>query len=267
MADPKSGKEAVMKRRRTLVALAALVVLGASAGVIHAITNGVPDGDGHPYVGALFFPETGVLCSGSLIAPTVVLTAGHCTYGATYALVTFESDFFSSGFPLASAEVHTHPGFSWNWQGLLGWDSVDVGVVILAEAQAGPTAALPTVGLVDSLPMKTPVDIVGYGVQYKAPVSGPPRGRWMLDGKRYYAPSQIVASENLNSDVWLKLTANPAQGKGGICFGDSGGPDLLGNTILATNSFVANGNCTGVTYGARIDNADVLDWVSEFLTP
>jgi hypothetical protein len=270
-----------MKRRPVLVALAMLAVVWASVGVVRAITNGVPDRDHHPYVGLLFFYVEGNenpqwFCSGSLIAPTVVLTAGHCTNGAAKAKVWFESDVSTvEGFPLddvgiwsADDGVKTHPGFSWNWQGMLGWAAIETGVVILAEPVFDKGfAELPTAGLVDRQRMKTSVDIVGYGGQAKLQISGPPGGRWTENGMRYYAPSQIVASNNLNSDMWLKLTADPGQGKGGICFGDSGGPDLLGgtNTILATNSFGANANCAGVAYSNRVDRTVVLNWVKTFL--
>jgi hypothetical protein len=83
------------------------------------------------------------------------------------------------------------------------------------------------------------------------------------DVTRYYVPAELVASKHVHSDEYIKLTANPAQGKGGTCFGDSGGPDLLGGTniILAVNSYVTNVNCTGVTYSNRID----LDWAPEFI--
>ena len=54
----------------------------------------------------------------------------------------------------------------------------------------------------------------------------------------------------------LRLALNPGGGSGGLCFGDSGGPDLQGgsNVVLAVNSWVNNSNCAGVGYGARIDN-------------
>jgi len=266
-----------MKRRWVLVAFAMLAVVWASVGVIHAITNGVPDRDNHPYVGFLLFyapdAEGNIVpqwtCSGSLIAPKVVLTAGHCTDGATKAQVWFASDIFQTGFPtggVESAAIHTHPDFSWDWQGALGWNAVDSGIVILQdEVTDKGYAVLPEVGQVDRLRMKADVDIVGYGGQFKLKISGPPYGRWVANGMRYYAPSQIVASENRNSDMWLRLTANPGQGKGGTCFGDSGGPDLLGGTkiILATVSFGTNTNCAGVDYSNRVDRAIVLDWVND----
>src|SRR5262249_11661026 len=47
-------------------------------------------------------------------------------------------------------------------------------------------------------------------------------------------------SGNSIAHEFIKLSANPSQGTGGACFGDSGGPDLLGDTILAVNSFVTN---------------------------
>jgi secreted trypsin-like serine protease len=65
----------------------------------------------------------------------------------------------------------------------------------------------------------------------------------------------------------LCITANPAQGKGGFCFGDSGGPNLLGdtNTILAITSYGADPICAGVGYSNRIDTEYALEFINSFL--
>jgi secreted trypsin-like serine protease len=56
--------------------------------------------------------------------------------------------------------------------------------------------------------------------------------------------------------------------KGGTCFGDSGGPNLLGgtNVVLGVNSFVANLVCTANTYSYRVDTAQALDWIHATVT-
>jgi len=91
---------------------------------------------------------------------------------------------------------------------------------------------------------------------------GPPSAIFLFT--RYFAPSQLIQSNNRQSVEFIKLTANPSNGKGGVCFGDSGGPDILSGTdiVLAVNSYVTNGNCAGVTYSNRVDLPDVLAFIN-----
>ena len=96
----------------------------------------------------------------------------------------------------------------------------------------------------------------------------PPYYRWDGERTRYYAPSETVSGKFVHSAEYLRLSMNPGGGKGGSCFGDSGGPDLLGgtDTVLGVNSYVTNVNCSGVGYSARVDVPEVLEWVEGFLS-
>jgi hypothetical protein len=254
-------------RKRLIGALAVAALLAVVAPAM-GVTNGQPDGNRHPYVGVMiqFIPGTNFVsvCSGSALSATRFLTAAHCADPSLPVFVTYKnSPPFSLATDFTQGTFHPHPDWCIGCgPGLPGFDTHDVAVVALsAPRDPGAFAELPEANLVDTLPMRTPVDIVGYGVQGFIRGGGPPGQIFTFT--RYFAPSLLVQSNNVQSDEFIKLTANPAQGKGGICFGDSGGPDILTgtSTILAVNSYVTNGNCAGVTYSQRVDLPEILAFI------
>jgi secreted trypsin-like serine protease len=265
-------------RRLLLVVSAGLVLMSTIAAGALAITHGEPDDGRHPHVGlVLFQTDSGSSwrCSGSLLSPTVVLTAGHCTDGAVAARGWFdESVEGNPEYPLAGASSYegrpyTNPEFCIGCSnGLPGFAYRDVGIVVLSEpvpiSVVEEYAQLPTAGLVDTLPNKTPVDIVGYGAQEQAPGSEPLR--WTGPRVRLLASTELVSGSFAHSNEFLRLSANPGRGRGGTCFGDSGGPDLVAgtDTVLAVNSY-GKRNCTTASYSSRIDIPDVLTWIESFL--
>ena len=77
--------------KKLFAVLAVLVISLTAVAPVGAITGGQPDGDRHPY-GALLLVPGVTFCSGTLIDEDVVLTAGHCTYGAEHVEIWFQSD-------------------------------------------------------------------------------------------------------------------------------------------------------------------------------
>ena len=274
-------------KRLTIVLVLVMVLAFGLASVAYAITNGQPDGENHPYVGILVFDDEygpAWRCSGALIAPNVVLTAGHCTDGAVGARVWFDEklqdedgnflvpDYPWGGTIAVEGTPHTNDDFRsadnpyGGGNSLLAFSYRDVGVVVLDEPVVmDEMALLPEVGLVDMLKNKTDIDFVGYGVQEEIHGGGPPY--WVGLRNRLYAPSKLVSGEFANSAEFMRLSFNPGNDNGGSCFGDSGGPDLLGGTrtVLAVNSYLNNYRCVGVGYSSRVDIPEILEWINGFM--
>jgi hypothetical protein len=262
------------------LALISSIALSTTA---YAIQYGQPDEGAHPYVCWIVtwdgLSEYVYLGTGSLLNETVVLTAGHITNDSggqpiAMAWVSFSP---TASFPpgggdwITVVKNFTHPDYAIGLSPRLkDWISHDVGILILdEEVDLDEYAELPSyAGLVDDLDMKEDVDLVGYGVQmqYLSPSVpyGPPSWDWIDFGYRYNATAQLIKTKDAFSDEFMKTTANPAGGKGGTCFGDSGGPILLAgtNTVLGVCSWGTNYPCAGVGYQQRVDTADILEWIN-----
>jgi hypothetical protein len=227
------------------------------------IIGGSPDGNAHPYVGLLLFfgKENGQtvawLCSGALLDANTVLTAGHCTDGATevrYFPVEKPLDvgpnWFRTGY--ISGTPITYPG----WDGFETFPNTgDVGVVQLKKRLPGPYAQLAPVNGLDALGKHQVFDIVGYGLEDVRPVEVQHIERMAAQTKLL----QIQSGRGWFGPYNLKLSTNA---HGGICFGDSGGPVLVGDVVYAVNSYLWNSNCTNAGYAFRVDLPEINAWVA-----
>ncbi len=266
-----------MKRTTIMVGIVVLTLVLALP--VFAITRGgEPDNGEHPYVGLMVADDADGnplwRCSGALVSPTVYVTAGHCTEApAARATIWFEEDVDAgipdNGYPFGGptsvdGTTYTHPDYNPN-----AFFLYDVGVVVLDEpVYMSQYASLPELGAIDEMGKgrkNNTITAVGYGLQQINPVFIQ-ADRVRLQADLMVVDTQGVAGlDSINPGQSIAVSGDAAHG--GTCFGDSGGPMLIGegHTIGAVTSFGLNGNCAGIGGGYRIDQPDDLDWLSTFL--
>lgn len=270
-----------MKKFPIILAIILILAL-ALASTALAITEGELDGDDHPQVVLLLMDvggEPAFRCSATLLSPTVVLTAGHCTsnfpgdpYTGMRVFTESDVDNGNNTYPFGggpnSVEAvawYAHP----DYETAPFWFN-DVGVVILEEPgvvlDEEYYATLPEADQLDQLKTRrgkqeTWFTAVGYGLQRINPVFVESERVRMVANPRLIQ----INTPGFTGDFSLLLSNNHSTG--GTCFGDSGGPNFLGdsNVVAGVTSFGINGNCAGTGGVFRMDRQNVLDFVNQFL--
>jgi len=288
---PPPAKEIDLKRLRLFASLVSLTVLAglAAFALANASTGGTADAETHPNVGLIlmYTAEGRFRCSATLVSPTVVLTAAHCTDGSLgKTLVTFKSVIAEqppSGFPVAadptagytqaelaaagylSGIAHTHPDYS-HFTDLANWN--DVGVIVLdTPVTTIAPATIAPLRTLDAIPQsnlrQTLFTAVGYGTEVRKPLSGPqkptpfsyPIIRRYVDMPGQKLMPQILQTNGNEHDVF---------GTGGTCFGDSGGPVFWNGRIVAVTSYGYTDNCRYLGGYQRVDITASQNWLAEF---
>jgi hypothetical protein len=263
--------------------------LEAPGGPPAFIIGGKPDFV-HSNVGAVvtlnpFLPGEPLapFCTGTLIAPDVVVTAGHCAFFLVAfdlpVWFTFDQQ-FSENSPLIPATAIAHPDFSPSGNPLdvggVYRNLAELGVLVLADEVTDRTpATLPTEGLFDELRRKNVLragaefTVVGYGAM--AIEDGFP----LWDGQR----------RSMNSTFGSLLPTAVQLGNANqkhtpsVCFGDSGGPNFFeidGEAVLTSVTWWIGGgplagpnlfalNCASWHRGYRLDIPEARSFLGTYV--
>jgi hypothetical protein len=244
--------------RRLFLAATVLAVLALAAPAA-AITSGTPDANGHPSVGGLVAAQaysdgTWIYCSGTLVAPQVFLTAAHCGEGDRVR-VTFDPA-YQDGDTVYDGTWHADPLYNGAQN-----DPHDIAFVVLDSAPPITPAQLPAAGSLSKLPHDQLFTSVGYGAHE---VTHSPGGHQFL-----YDDVRMVATGTLNSTnpAWLRISMNPATGDGGTCYGDSGGPNFLGDTdVVAATTITGDSVCRATNVDYRLDTTSARAFLADYVT-
>ena len=251
--------------RKASAACAAIFLMLVMTGAAGAVVYGEPDGNDHPNVGALLAPQaysdgTWAACSGTLISPTVFLTAEHCDFGLERMAVTFASSYVPGKSKVYWGTWHGDPLYS----GAQG-DPHDIAVVVFDKPVGITPAALPAANSLANLPSNQSFTSVGYGAQSVTIDHGP---TFHYEDTRFVATSDTLFAIN---KAWLRISMNPTLGDGGTCYGDSGGPNFLGagsteTNIVAATTITGDFMCRATNVVYRLDTASARSFLGQYVS-
>jgi secreted trypsin-like serine protease len=257
---------------RRLLILVALLVVASTASTAQAITYGTPAGSDYPYVGGLVTDlnrfgepvEPFVYCSGTLISPTVFLTAAHCDISARtgndIACVTFDP-VLTDNSKLYCGTFIASPYYTYKQN-----DPNDLAVIVFDKPIRGitPATVVQEVGYLDALfasgelNQSTEFISVGYGGTEFTNAPGGPTAQY-LDTRMY-----AVGTFNALGPGYLRISQNPATGDAGTCYGDSGGPQFL-DGVLVSITITGDSLCKSTNVVQRLDTELAQAFLQQYI--
>jgi len=248
-----------MRRMLTLVA-AAVATVAMATSAFGITTLGEPDNGRHPEVGALVGISATdghlhAICTGTLVAPRVFLTASHCVQ----ALI-------DRGLParVSFDEVLSDSATTYHGDGVLNplYDPKqgvrhDVSAIVLDSAPAGITPAEipPRSNYLVSKQLGR-FTLAGYGSNEKTQVKKQ-GGTFPRTDRRNLA---VLGFDSLTKQ-YIHESMKRSHDEAGACYGDSGGPSFLGAGAGETDIVVAvtstgDGPCYATNVASRTDTVE-----------
>ena len=198
-------------------------------------------------------------CSGTLIAPDVVLTAGHCADIEPLTVIANTTDYSTSG---GTRVAVTHTEAYPNWQ-----TTYDASVIVLAEPiTTVKPRALGTSCTFSSFAANTMVRLVGFGA---TSTDGTAANTRLKEAMTMVTDPMCAGDEGCNPTVAPggEFVAG-GTGTADSCFGDSGGPVYLdtdrGSILVgAVSRGVDNADtpCGGGGIYVRTDK--IVTWIED----
>jgi uncharacterized protein (TIGR03382 family) len=242
-------RRAIRSKNPPVRSLALVLIFSSTAFAGAPIIEGTAD-SGDPAVVQIYaYPptkDTLYTCTGIVIAPKEILTAGHCLdHDAGYIYGVFfgaDANAYMGQIALVepylkfAASVHVHPQYQTQSPFL-----ADIGVLNLVDATDVTPLAINRTMPTDAL-VNAPVQIIGYGETTVG----------TIQNAKFAADTIVVGLDN-GADTILVGDAHRN------CVGDSGGPVLQNNIVLGVDSYSTAG-CGDPAHFRRTDYyADFID--------
>ncbi len=243
-----------------------------------AIIGGTSAQDGtYPWLAYITYKsgENVSVCSGTVVAPNVVLTAGHCAEQITtgqpdepsgYAVVTGNVNWTASPRQVSGvSRVIIYPGF--DRSSLIG----DAALLILSTSTTQPPLALASYPS-DSrlLEAGTSAIVAGWGETEKEPKDVTERLQWAPTVMQLAGFCESEAFSTPFYEGYELCTTYPPDYETGVCFGDSGGPllalDPAGSDVVELGLVSRGyGECS-THYPTVFTRSDLIaSWVGEWV--